>query len=381
MFIWTDLQSMSLASNPQIRSKKRKRRTTSSDEPLLGNDAFRQKYKELLSHQSPTNSNPPWSHREICFQHTILPLLQNHNLLPHQQLTFDPSALGCQSGCGRTAIHIQRNSMSKVAQFPMSSLNLSFNNRTASMDDLIIEIHNTNPNSTNSSIPHHPVIARHHIKLQKLMASGIKRCVQPTTVNSMVCSASFCESELHFVLHAAAPMVIMGIGLRRDGNGKFLEVTIPNSNDIPKSMAAFWYQNWCIHGIQEDMATHRLYQFIAIHHNKFLGDMVNSLNRIAMTFYVQKMNEQIPSNISIIVNGKSVDQYPQISPSNTNHSKTLSKSTVQTVTKKVRFDPISIARKETKMSQRLEFKVPDLTDDEIEYYLKRYNEEVMYSQI
>ena len=319
-----------------------------------------------------------WSHKEICFEHSIVPLLRSHNLL--RDPSFTEGAFGCQSsGCGITASLIPKYALKRQSQIALSSLNLSFNNKNASMDDLVVTVHDATT---------HRVIARRGIKMKKLMASAIKRSTQPTTKRNMVCSASFGPTALHFVVRAVAPRVVMAIGVRNDENGKHILVDIPNDDQIPKNMASFWYQNWCIQGLQENTATspHRMDHFIAIQHNKFVGDIKANLDRIAVTFYVEDSRQSvIPNAIYIVVNGKKTDRYPQIigtvhsAESQRNHRNQSPKCNVDSVPKKVRFDHDCIARKEPRQKQterRPRSKVPDLDEKAIDQYLKRYNEEV-----
>lgn len=246
----------------KIKSKSRCKKKTTYQ---LSNKEFRVEYRDKLS----LNQDHELKHKEICFQHVLLPILQKYHLCPNQVPSFksnedyySPLSLPCTNTSCKKISHdyIFKYNMKKKFCVTMRSLNIGWSLKTKNMDDLCLEIYDANK---------HCLIVQHKYKLMKLIASDIKRYTQPFTQKDVVCSAVFDKTELFMVIHESKPRVVMSIGVRKDNWAKYGKVQISNNrkkdpNLQPQSdVDLSWYLAWGLSGIQEVSI------FIIQHINKF----------------------------------------------------------------------------------------------------------------
>lgn len=231
----------------KVKSKSRSK-AQNNNYYQLSNQQFRAEYRNKFSNKQ----DHEWkNHKEICFQHVLLPLLHKYHLCPNQVPSFEsnkyhysPLSLPCtDTSCNKiSGEYIVQHHMKKRFCVTMRSLNIGWSSKNKDMDDLCVEVYDANK---------HCMISQQKYKLMKLMARDIKRYTESLTQKDVVCSVVFDKSELFMVIHESKPRVVMSIGIRKDQNWANYGIKKDQNFQPPSDIATLWYKAWGLSGIQE----------------------------------------------------------------------------------------------------------------------------------
>ena len=188
-----------------------------------------------------------WSHKALCFYHDIYPLAKP--FFPEHVIAENKFAT-CQCGVfkkfveGACGSYQYRCGLNEVIRNGQGS------QKRAHYTDLKIKI--------NDEV--------YIIPLLTMQAGEIKKITQPTTRKHKLGTGKFYKGAFYMKL---GEKHFLEWRLKTRCTEKLVELS---KDQIRSDIAHFWYQNWSVHGLMEDIRDdRRVKRFVAIHNNKFVS--------------------------------------------------------------------------------------------------------------
>ena len=301
---------------------------------ILGNEQFRNKYRDILPtkrHNNNNNNNNnnndtmPWYHKQCCFLHVIAPLIICHF---KNNKNINLSLLnncGCQSiGCYKFD-NLNISNLYKISHISLYDLSLYFGTKNSLMSNILFKIYSKQSGKELNKC----------YRLLKRMAGGMKRSTQPKTQKHIIATPSFNNTRLIFkLINNNKYKLYFSIGIQKKYLLQFNQLFNNNNNNNNNNnddIAYWWYQNWSTHGVIEhidnNLQKHILQPLIILHHNKYIGDMYENLKKLDLIIYSnQKYNNDNNDKFKISINGKDILKYKQIEINNNNKIRKIIKT-------------------------------------------------------